>query len=127
MTFPLSQALAMQGMTAPSPAASAMPAGAVPVNPAVLDPYTGATPSAGGTGMNPRDMLALMQAFGGLKMPGAPPMMEAPRPPQPVAPQGANPAAIANTGNTGAIASLLSAGIQPQQLSALGQLVMGGR
>lgn len=119
MTLPISQALAAQGYTAPmSPAASAMPHGAVPVNPA-------ATPAAAETGLNPRDMLSLMQAFGGLKVPGAPPLMEAPRPPSPVAPQGANPAAIANTGNTAAIASLLAAGLQPQQLSALGQLITG--
>lgn len=125
MTLPLSQMLAAQGLTAPaSPAAMAMPAGAVPVDPATVAP----PPTADGGllgGLNPQSALSLVQAFGGLKAPSTPVVQpELIRPPAPVAPQGANAAAIQNTGATSAMASLLAAGIRPTNIPALGQLIM---
>lgn len=124
MVFGLSDMLARQGLSAPSPASVAIPHGAQPVpvtGPGAPDPPPGA-----GAGMTNKDMLAMMQAFGGLKMP-AQPIIDTPRAPQPVAPQGANATAIANTANTSAIASLLAAGLRPQPIPALGQMILGGR
>lgn len=116
MPLGISELLAAQGLSPPeSPAAAAMPHGAASVG------------GMGGLSMpDPKTMLAVMQAFGGLKQPAAP-AIDPMRPPPPVAPQGANAAAIANTGNTSAIASLLAAGLRPGPTTPpLGQLIMGG-
>lgn len=134
MPLPLSQMLAARGLTAPtagaalSPAAMALPAGAVPVDPATVQPPVA---DVGGDlfgGVTPQNALSLMQAFGGLKAPTTPIVQpELIKAPAPVAPQAANAAAIQNTGPTAAIASLLAAGLRPTVPAPLGQLIMGRR
>lgn len=122
----LSQLFASQGAPPPSPAALAMPAGAVAVPPSAADAIPPTAPTAA-AGIDPK-MYALMQAFGGLRAPAAPPPPDVIRPPAPIAPQAANPTAIANTGATSAIASLLAAGLRPANVPSLGQLITpGGR
>lgn len=131
MPFGISELLASLGLSppataTPTPAAAQPPdptnPGASATAPAASAPAAPTTPAAAAP--NQARMLALMNAFGGLRAP-TPVVPEQMRAPPPIAPQGANVAGLTSTGNTAAIASLLAAGLQPQSIPDLGQLIRG--
>ena len=87
-----------------------------------LEPPAGDV-AGGAGGFSPQNMMAFMQAFGGLKQPQAP-AQDIIRPPGAVAPLQANANALANTGNTAALAAMLSAGRSPTIAPSLGSLIV---